>query len=219
MSLSKQTQRRGVRLFAAVAVVSFATIAAHGDMIGIYQFTGSPTGPGQFNEVDLQPAMATFSPFQRTTITFEPGNNIFNSDSWNTRTTIPGIGYASFSLTPNAGAEMSLESLSFDFGRDAFGPSTGVVHMSFDGFLTHESFSFLDHQTTTNHAVWDLTSIGGELSGPVEFRFYGVGATSARGTLWFDNVSVAAAVAPVPNAALLGALGLGLVTWVRRRHP
>lgn len=210
---------------------------ASADLIGIYEFTGTPTGDNQFNEVTQQPSTATFSTFtRRNPLQFLPGPNIFNSGSWNRFNPMGEPGYTRFFLTPNGDSELLLDTLSFDFGRTMFGPTSGEVQYSTDGFQTFQSIQFFDISTPTvagNTAAVETSSSSGSYSGsfvwgldgleidastPIEFRFYGFGATLNKGSLWFDNVAVTASIVPLPDAALLGAFGLGTLIWVRRKR-
>lgn len=220
---------------ARVAIVGLliSCASASAELLGVYEYTGNPTGDNQFNAVTTQPVAGAFSLYTRNgDMQFARGENIFNSGSWNRISPITGAPYTSFSFTAHEGFEVELDSLTFDFGRTRFGPTSGMIQVSTDGFQTHQSATFFDlaqgtalggslnyqhDDVWTGNVVWDLNDLAVDPNQTVEFRFFGPGATLNKGNLWFDNVALFSSQIPVPNAVLLGGVGLGLIGFMRRK--
>lgn len=190
-------------------VIGGAAGTSHAALItGVYTFDtefGFPTQTG-----------LTFSPFSRVGVNTNAGTGVFNSRDWNTGSSIDLAEYVEFTVTPDAGYEMDLSSITFGSQRSSTGPATGQVRFSVDGFTSNLSYT---PPTAIANSTWDFADVNNTTS-PVTFRFYGFGGTSAAGTLRFDNVALAGDISPVPEPAVVGsfALAAGLMSAQRRRR-
>lgn len=222
--------RRGVAL---CGIALFAlTPLAKAELLGIYEFTGTPTGNNQFNQVTMPHDAGNFSGFMRSpSLTFASGANIFNSGSWN-RFANDQPSYAFFSFTVNDPYEVQLSSLTFNFGRNQFGPTSGVLQVSTNGFQTSQVVTFFDlaqgtalggtltyqHSGVyTGNVVWNLNDLTLNPGDTIEFRFFGQNAALNKGNMWFDNVALYASQIPIPAPAILSGIGLALVVFARKR--
>lgn len=186
-----------------LAIVVAALIAAesHGQTFDpaqqIYQFTGNSTGNNQFNSITAQPTLATFSTFTRTTVTWANAANTFNSENWAVGgADVDPTRYTSFTLTPNPGQFLNLESLSFEHTRTGNGPANGEVRYSLDGFASSVNLAFATSTGNTS-TFWNFPDIS--TSSPIEFRFFGYGAVNSAGAMRFDNVFLGGNASPVPE--------------------
>jgi len=129
--------------------------------------------------------------------------------------------YFKLTLTPAEGYQLSVTGLAFGYRATASGPTSFVLRSSADGFGTDLATAGL-----VNDSAWhSYTSSPLELAGltsPTVFRLYASGASSSLGTLRIDDVSVAGAVAAVPEpaavAAAAGGLALAAGLWRRRQQ-
>jgi len=141
--------------------------------------------------------------------------------------------YMTFTVTPDAGFELGLESFTFRTRVNQLNNSADywALFSSVDGFMS--SADQIASQRTTvintygvpgsgdvNNVVVDLSAADfQDLTGPIEFRLaiYGGNASSSSATL-FDKVIVNGDVTPIPepSSLLLLTLGLGGLT-IRRR--
>jgi hypothetical protein len=222
----------GLRIGLCGIVLSMLGASANAELLGIYEFTGTPTGNNQFNQATSPHAAGMFSSFTRSpSLAFAPGANIFNSGSWN-RFAGDLPSHSTFSFTVNDPYEVQLQALTFDFGRNQFGPTSGTIQISTDGFQTSQTVTFFDlAQGTslggtltyqhggvyTGNVVWTLDDLALNPGETIQFRFFGQGAALNKGNMWFDNVALYASQVPGPTPVILCGLGLSLVVMARRR--
>jgi hypothetical protein len=212
-------------LFAGIALAvqsSYAQIIAAWDVQG----TGTSDNTG------LTPTTLTsnvsVSGLGRTGVTWVNAGNSFNSNSWNTTNTFNASDdYINFTITPDAGYQVTYTSLQFAMNGSNTAPSQGRWGYSINGG-TFTTFDF----TLTNSAssnTWDFADFTTSL--PVEFRFWAYGTTAinggtsaAGGTVRIANVSGndlvlngSVAAIPEPSTYALIALGLGALYFLRRK--
>jgi hypothetical protein len=166
---------------------------------GIYEFTGTSSGDNQFNSVTTQPSYGTFSNLTRTNVTWESATDVFNSKSWNTLSTRDDAEYISFSLsliTPNTFNNISL-TLKFDNLRSGTGPTTGEVMFRF-GINNFASAGTWTVPTSLANFSFTIPALGNITETFLEIRIHGMSASSAAGTMRFDNVTLEGLTIPLP---------------------
>ncbi len=149
--------------------------------------------------------------------------------------------YFGFTLTPDVGYQLNLESFSFNIGFNSFNQPNGasffVVRTSADGFANNASIVYsydeavdpvLDNANSGRIApkvivpVVDLSSLTG-LTGAIEIRVYvfdsGPSSGSSTPSLRLDDfvVNGEAVLIPEPAAVMLMSLGGVLILSRRRR--
>lgn len=163
-------------------------------------------------------------------VTGSTGNNRFNASSWSTGTTFAeastGNEYIYFSLTPSSGYELDLRSasLSFVLQNSATGPDFYSIRSSADSYGTDLSASSTALNsaggTTTTSLTLPNSITLSALSGPLEFRIYGWGASG--GTMSVNSWSMTGSVSAVPEPATTTAIAGGVVLvsamWLRRKR-
>jgi hypothetical protein len=223
----------------AVLLTGVLTPAAHGAVIARYTF-GSP---GQETTVETSPAFAptTVAPGVTATPVTDPAGTVaIEISSAPAGTTVPpgapflridpqgnsasapqaitNNKYFQFIITPDAGAELDLTSLTFDVARGGGSTPRGVVvRSSADNFAAN----LLQQDIGTARPTYTPVSI--DLSGasfqnltaPLTFRVYSY-SPAAGSSLDYDNFTLNGVVVPEPAAAGL-ALVAGLGLLARRR--
>lgn len=127
-------------------------------------------------------------------------------------------------LTPAAGHQVSITSLSLGSRSTGSGPTTLALRTSADGFAS-DAFS----TSVSTGGTWALiqtgalSNINGTSSDPLTIRIYGYGGTSASAGNWrLDDVSMTVSMSAVPEpstyAAISGAAALLGALWHRRRR-
>ncbi len=136
--------------------------------------------------------------------------NRYNANSWNTATLDP-TAYFSFTLTPGPGFTINFE----NFVYTAESSNTGATSFAFRSSVDSFAANIGTPTATGATIVLGAPSYQG-VSSPIEFRFYGWGASAAAGSFSINDFTFNGEVIPEPSSALLGALGvLGLL---RRRR-
>lgn len=130
-----------------------------------------------------------------------------------------------FTITPDAGAPLSLTSLSFQLGRSGTFSGRVFVRSSLDGYATTLFSDDLTSATTTlvSATPIDLTAGFADLTEAVTFRFYFAdnsasitdADTTASIVYRIDNITLEGVPEPA-SAVLLGAAGI--IPLVRRRR-
>jgi MYXO-CTERM domain-containing protein len=149
--------------------------------------------------------------------------------------------YFQFTVTPSAGFNLTLASLTFSAGRTSTGARQFSIRSSLDGFATNLTasvtdanmsvvgsnvFQFSDNATTSIFGG-DKITLGGtaftNVSAPITFRIYAYNAESGAGAFRIDDFSIngsaslSAVPEPASTAAAIGGVAL-LAAWRRRRH-
>lgn len=150
--------------------------------------------------------------------------------------------YFEFTVTPTAGNQLTLSSLSFNYGAIAASgayPQAGApftpmfqVRSSVDGYAagigTTTALAYVAGQSdVTRLLTVSLSSLGGfsQLTTPTTFRLYGYFATGTPGysdSLRIDNINLTGSVSAIPEpsafAAGLGFAALGVAATRSRRR-
>jgi hypothetical protein len=127
--------------------------------------------------------------------------------------------YLTFTLTPTGTFDFSGYSLSLVTQTAGAGPQSLGIYTSVGGFAVGDALQTITLQRTgTPQAAVtvDLSSLG-SVSGPVEIRFYGYGATNASGAMSINSLSVVPEPATAGSVILGGLLMAGSLAHRRQR--
>jgi hypothetical protein len=162
-----------------------------GGFIGVYEFTGTSTGDGQFNTVTEQPVSCRFSQMKRVGVAWTSAKDVFNSNSWSTIASRDDGKYVMFSLQMNAGSVIPNAPISFVFDnmRSATGPASGEVQYRY-GTEAFASSATWTVPTAIATQTMTIPAPGNTTSDYLEIRIFGWGATGTPGTMRFDNVKL-----------------------------
>jgi hypothetical protein len=167
----------------------------------------------------------------RTGVAWATAGNSFNSNnSWNLTNTFDETNnYISFTISPDAGYEITLTSLQFAMNGSNTAPAQGRWGYRI-GTGSFNTFDFtLANATPTSLTTWDFADF--TTSQTVEFRFWAFGTTSisggtsaAGGTVRIANITGndlvlngSVALIPEPSTYALIGLGLAALVFLRRR--
>jgi hypothetical protein len=172
--------------------------------------------------------------------TSDLGNAFLNRVNTPTTPNVDAAGttgyYFSFTVTPDFGNSLNLQSLSFFYGDAQTDASPTALNLglytSVDSYAAQVGTSLSWAPATTTKAApadYFTTASGAQyatldLSGPAfqnlttatTFRIYGWDNIATAGQIRIDDVTLNGTVVPEPSAAILG--GLGLLAILRRRR-
>ncbi len=140
--------------------------------LGTYSFTGPGNCPNPNAAINSQPANAVFSNYNSVNTSCQGVSNVFQTKSWNQNSTIDLTQYNEFSITPNVGLTLTLNSIIFNEYLDQTPGQATNWHLrsSQDGYAA---------DITTGTATGTLQTItvtlppaGFTNTGAVTFRFY-----------------------------------------------
>lgn len=131
--------------------------------------------------------------------------------------------YFTFTLAASVNYIFSLDSIGFNFDASPSGPQSWALFSSMDGFAAAGDalYNWTSVGTGSRTATLSANPDFQVISGSVEFRVYGYGASLESGTGSFEgdgnDITVNGEVVPEP--ATLGLLGLGALALAFRRKP
>ncbi len=205
--------------------LSFALVIAIGILGQIHAatiwenpITGmNPNTSNPYTTGDVVASNLTVSGIGRGTgITGVNSNNRYNASSWNTAT-LDTTAYFYFILTPDSGFQINFTSFTYTGQVSSTGPSSFAFRSSLDGFS-----SDIGSPNSTGTTISLSASQFQGLTTPIEFRFYGFGATSSGGTFSINDFhfdGVVDAVPGVPEAfSTLPWMSCGFVLFVLARQ-
>ncbi|MEM1185430.1 MAG: hypothetical protein AAGI53_10580 [Planctomycetota bacterium] len=149
--------------------------------------------------------------------------NTFAANGWNDGDETTN--YFSTTLTVDAGYQLDLADLVIGIRRSGSGPTSINLRSSLDGFSS-SLFTFDGSDDGFQNDIIDLSSLG-PITGSVEFRITGAGASSANGTLrigdysefpTFFDLQFQGDVSLVPTPGAMAAFGLAGLAAARRRR-
>ncbi|MEW6156783.1 MAG: hypothetical protein AB1813_05085 [Verrucomicrobiota bacterium] len=205
-------------LFISLAVL-LSSAALHAQLV-VFSFNGSAGNESTFAP-DAQPANGTVGNMSRGSgLTPSSAAGTFSSTSFTTGT-LDTTDFYSFTITPDAGFDLTLTSLQLDERRSSTGITSWSVRSSLDNFSS--DLSLFNVPDDTNTRLDQTTTLGAafqNLTSTIEFRIYGFASESGAGTWRIDNVEAFGSFSPVPEPeeyALAAALGLvGFAFWRRK---
>ena len=167
--------------------------------LGVYSFTGSGGCPNPNAAVNSQPANAVFSNYSTVNTNCQGTDNVFDNKQWNQTTTIDLTQYNEFTITPNAGFNLTLASISFTQLVDDI-PSSGTtdwhLRSSIDGYaadIASGTATTASQTPTIALPAANFTNIG-----TVSFRFY-ITNSKGSGVVWTnDEVIITGTVNAIP---------------------
>lgn len=226
-----RTSRLGLLAFVTMAAAAVADAQlASWELTGVNSATSNP-----FTATSVASHVASASLSLGSGVTTSSGADTFggsNFDTLSLAAAISGADYISFTITPSAGYNLSITSISLNSGVAlAVTSFHGDLLSSVTGFAAADSlhsYSFSTQgapvQSITLSGVSGLQSV----SGPLEFRLYGWRDIAGTSTFRIRNLansdlvingSLATVPEPSTYATLLGLLALASVIIRRRRWP
>ncbi len=204
---------------AAVGLMALAS-GAQADTLALYPFTGS-----SLNSTDTDPN-STAGPFTvgpgftgGTTFvqsgTPSPSIAVFtaSTDGTDQLTAVTAQDYFSFTISPNSGFSLNLDTLTFDTSTSSINAnyfvrsSVDAFTSNLASFLHNEGTSFIPRTANVSGASFDSLTL------PTEFRFYIFdGSTSTTANARLDSVTLTgttSAVTAVPEPGTVTLMLLG----------
>ncbi|HNQ90055.1 MAG TPA: PEP-CTERM sorting domain-containing protein [Verrucomicrobiota bacterium] len=157
------------------------------------------------------------SPFARVNVGVASQADLFSSSQWTQAGALDPTEYVGFTLEPESGWQLVLDTITWDTSRSSTGPQWGQVALFRNGqsLLTSDPFAIT---TTLGSQSLDLADFIGDAGDLLEFRFHGWNATGT-GNLRLDNVTVNGSLTAIPEPSSLGLMAsaaLGWLAWRRR---
>ena len=217
------------------AVCALAScVAAKADTVGLYTFAASSLASSDTNPDSTASAITAGAAFTGTVANTTYGNPTPSLAVASTLTTgantqagaVTANQYFSFTLTPNTGTPLSLNSLSFDYANystDATFPTEGfVVRSSVDNFAANTAAGVTSAAASNGAFATSNISLAAaafqNLTAPIEFRIYIYdGTTNANRGAAIDNITVTNVPEPTTYAMLLAGVSFVTVLRCRRR--
>ena len=172
--------------FINLLVSIFFCQLSFGQILGVYEFTGTGACPNQNPAVTVQPSNGNFSNFSSSGVTCVATNNFYNTKDWETASSINLGKYYEFSLSANSGNVLQLDSLIFA-NKVSSNSATWYVRSNIDNYASNLS-------SGQNIAVLDTVrlKLNSSHSGitTVTFRIYASGVTDNQRTWRVDDVTL-----------------------------
>lgn len=230
-SIKSTRSPRCVRAFLLLFGIIGATAAARAQLV-VFNFTGTSPAPNTpWTSTSTLAAGITLTGWTLGSVTGSSTSSRFTATNWSDGTAFSdassGGDYITFSITPTSGNQLSLSgaTITFALQNSATGPDFYSVRSSVDTFgsdLSASSTALNAAGATTSTSLTLPTSVSYTgLTGAVEFRIYGWGASSGVGTMSVNAWSMTGGVSAIPEpstyAAILGGVVLAGALWQRRR--
>lgn len=231
-SIKSTRSSRRVRAILLLFGIIVATTAARAQLV-VFNFTGtSPAQNTPWTSTSTLASGITLTGWTLGNVTGSSTNNRFTATNWagagsSFSTASADNVYITFSITPTSGNQLSLSgaTITYTLQNSGTGPDFYSVRSSVDSFgsdLSASSTALNTAGATTSTSLTLPTSVSYTgLTGAVEFRIYGWGASSGLGTLSVNAWSMTGGVSAIPEpstyAAILGGVVLIGALWQRRR--
>lgn len=187
----KKLYTLGLGNLALVAALSLTNTKVHAQaatQLATYTFTGA-TGSEATFPADAQPSNASFSAMSRGAgVTASAGANAFVATGWATMG-LDATDYFTFTIQPNTGFQLRLDSLVLDERRSGTGIRDWAVRSSLDNYTANiVTVNVPDDDMIRANRRVTLPVAFSALTTPVTFRIYGYNAEAAGGSWRIDNV-------------------------------
>ena len=212
-------------IFKAILLLSMHHVLS--ESLARFEFTGSPTADGQFNEATESAEHVTVGPFLRENVVFEPVDDVFASGDW-TGSSLPDFSeYVSFSIAAEPGFTLTLDRLVLIAYRSARGPWSVWIdaHVDYlDGsseiVTLHRGLSISqDPRPFLSFSSIDFADIAGVNSAEIRFHGYLVTAEGPD-ILHLNTVDMMGLVQAVPSIGLQIKRGMdGEIQLLLRGNP
>lgn len=218
-----------------LALVGIAAVAAQGATLLGWEVTGGTESDASLAAVTVAPGISSTSPSGTLSrgagaaLPGSPAGNTFGASGFNAVDLAGALSaddYFTFSITPNGGNQMTLQSINYKLFATTSGATGGALFSSVGGFAsTGAAISTFPISGNANN---DNTIALGvpfqNLSSAVEFRLYFFGGGNNTTdkvrfrSLAGDDLIIDGSVIPEPGTLLSLAFGAGMLTFVRRRR-
>ncbi len=148
----------------------------------------------------------------------------FNATAWSTGA-LDATDYFAFTVTPDAGYQISFTSIDINHQRSSTGPVSFALRSSVDTYASDLGSVVTISDVATIQSSTFTFGLN-NITTATEFRIYGYTAESAAGSWGIGdftgndlivNGSVTAVPEPSTYAAIIGGLVLGVAVWRRRK--
>lgn len=180
------------------------------DFVSNYEVTSQPAS-GDFSAIGGSPGITEG-------LAMYGSRSVLTSSGWSTGVSRDGNRYLSYTITPDPGYEVNVDSLRFWYNRNTSGPKLLDIGIYVDGSASaseYSTFSVLGPSSSTE-STFDFTDISG--ASEVEFRFFGYNASSSAGILRMDTLRTFGSFTEVPEPsayAVVGVVGMALLACFR----
>ena len=187
------------RLWAAAAgaAIAGASVAARASAASIFTNPITDANPSTANPYTngqtLDPKLTVTGIGRGPGLTPSAAANRYSASGFPTAPSLNANDYFTFTLTPQSGYEINFADFVYTGQASGTGPKTVAFESSLDGFT-----STIGTPTVTGSTL-DLSGPAYQaVTGPVEFRLYGFGGTSAAGTFSVNDFTFDGAVVQAP---------------------
>ena len=222
MSYITILKKLSITMAGSVATIGVLASSSHAATLGIYTLDNTLSA----SSVNSNLIFSNFSYTGTATPTFVIDNNTpvgqaYSASKWSTNSNLTN--YFSFTITPKAGYNMTLDSIKLDEQRSATGIRNWQIRSSLDNYATSiATFNLLDNTTWRSDQTTNLNSLFSNLNSAVQFRIYGYNSESTSGTWRVDDVKVngsVLSVATIPEPrTILGLLTVTGLTVAMKRQ-
>ncbi len=202
-----------------------ATLAgANAAVLVSYDFTGA-TGDQVSQATSSVASNMTGSVLTRGSgLTASAATGSISSTGWTTAASIDLNDYYSFTITPDVGFTLNLDTLTFAERRSGTGIRNFVIRTSLDSFTADIFSASVPDDTATRDQSFTFNSSFDVISSALTIRVYGYSSESAAGT-WrlanstaTSNMQLTGTVVPEPQTWALVGIGSAFMIWNLRRR-
>ena len=155
------------------------TACSFSGTLATYDFTGEPGNQTSTKATSSATNVTAGAISRATSLTATTGVDSINASNWTTSTKLDTTRYYTMTLTPQNGCALDVTKLSITTKTSSTGPANGSIATSDDKFATTTSF-------TPNATATASLSVNG-VTGALEIRVYGFGASGVGGTMRVDT--------------------------------